>query len=166
MTGRSDRRGFSLIIVLIVVALLAVLGTIVLSMVTNDEQILGAERMAKEARFGAEGAAMEILNDDDLPTMLPSYASSLKTTYLKSNNSAFNRPATQGQAKLQYDATIALVRDTAVLESSLTVTRAFLYEVNVESRSNGGEASDEVNVEIYKVFTMPAGTVLPDLHSR
>ena len=157
---RNARRGFSLLVVIMVLALLAMVGVIVLSVVDTEFQILGMERTSHEARFGAEAAAMEVLNDEDLGPMLPGYSTSaLKSTYLNSNNSAFGGHVT-------YEATVSLVRDTPIHESSLTVTRAFLYEVRLEAEVGNGNATDEVNAEIYKVFTVPAGTVLPDSHAR
>jgi hypothetical protein len=167
MRTRRDRRGFSLLVVMLVMALLAVIGVIVLSLVQADVEILGIERVSNEARYGAEGAGMEVLNDDDLTKMLPGYAAEdLMSPYTKSAGSAFDRESTMGLSEIHYDAEVYLVRDTPVHESSLTVTRAFLYQIELEARVNGGAASDEVHAEIYKVFTMPAGTVLPDKHAR
>ena len=92
--------------------------------------------------------------------MLPGYATNqLKTTYLNSSNSAFGN-------HVSYEATLSLVRDTPIHESSLTMTRAFMYELRLEAEVGNGNASDEVNAEIFKVFTVPAGTVLPDSHAR
>lgn len=163
----EQRRGFSLLIVIIIMALLAIVGTIVLSLVNTEQQIIGLVRLAKEARFGAESAAREVLNDEDLPSMLPSYSTpDLTTAYAKSSASKYDRAKTLGLSEISYDATISLVRDVPIRESSLSVTRAFLYEVHVESEVVGGAASDEVNTEVFKVFTVPAGTVLPETHAR
>ena len=157
---RSDRRGFSLLVVMLVVALLAIIGTVVLTLVDTEYRILGMERAAQEARFGAEAATMEVLNDEDIGSMLPGYSTDeLQTKYTASEKSAFG-------GRVEYEATISLIRDTPIKESSLTVTRAFLYEVRVGAEVGGGDAFDEVNAEIYKVFSMPAGTVLPDDHAR
>jgi hypothetical protein len=154
-------------VVVLVMGLLAVIGTVVLSLVQTEAEIIGLERVSNEARYGAEGATMEVLNDDDLTTMLPSYTTNkLTTTYVKSDESAFDRSGTHGLSAITYDAEILLVRDTPVRESSLSVTRAFLYEVRLEAVVNDGDATDEVHAQIYKVFTMPAGTVLPDNHGR
>jgi hypothetical protein len=155
------------LVVVLVMGLLAVIGTVVLSLVHTEAEIIGLERVSNEARYGAEGATMEVLNDDDLTTMLPSYTTNqLTTTYVKSNESAFDRGGTDGLSAITNEAEILLVRDTPVRESSLSVTRAFLYEVRLEAVVNDGDATDEVHAQIYKVFTMPAGTVLPDNHGR
>lgn len=165
--NKKRPRGFSLLIVVIIMALLALVGTVVLSVVNTEQQIIGLVRLSKEARFGAESAAREVLNDEDLPSMLPAYSTpDLVSTYVKSPGSRFDRAATLGLSELSYEAEIALVRDVPIRESSLSVTRAFLYEVRVESEVAGGAGSDEVTAEVFKVFTVPAGTVLPDTHAR
>jgi hypothetical protein len=164
----SQQRGFALIIVVLILAVLGFAGTIVLNTITIEQRMMGMARLSLDARTVADGALSEVVNDRDLEASLPDYASSNMTsaTYSPSPSSPFVGGMTIDQPERDYDVTIQLVRTVPIFESSIQTIRAFVYDINVTSTINANQAADEATAQAFKLFAMQSGTVLPNMHAR
>src|SRR5438105_1225624 len=79
---RSAQRGFTMIIVVLVLALLLVVGSIVLTQLTSEQKNAWLARLSSDSTNVAEGGFMEVLDDGNLLANLPNYSSpSLSYTY-------------------------------------------------------------------------------------
>jgi type II secretory pathway pseudopilin PulG len=170
--SRKNRRGFTMVIVVLVLALLVIIGSIVLSQLTSEQKNAWLARLSSDSTNVAEGGFMEVLDDSNLLATLPSYTSpSLQYTYTDGTNcpsqSLFcGRAATTNQSPQTYRATISLVRTAPIQESGISLVRAFVYEVSVVSNINNNQQTGEVDGELFRVFSVPTGTVLPSLYAR
>jgi hypothetical protein len=164
MKRRSNHRpGFALIGVVMLTAALAIGGAILLDVVRVDMIFGKTGRQTEEARQIAEGAVMEVINDQDTPNQLPPLDDSdLTRTYQASSATAFSDPR-QG---INFEAELRLIRIVPLAESSMNQTRAIVHEVTTRGTAGHGDASVELRTEIYRVVAFQPGTVLPRRHAR
>jgi len=114
-----------------------------------------------DAREVAEGALMEIINDEDTPNRLPMLdAPNLRVEHTAGTNSPFS------DNTRRVTATAELLRIVPITESSHTYSRAIVHEISVESDVAHGESGFEVSAEIYRTASFRPGMVLPRRHSR
>src|SRR5687767_8063684 len=98
----NGRRGFALLSVMLIVALIALMGAVMLDSVRAEIVLSGYERSTEEARQAAEGGVMELIDDRDTPDMLPRISDSdLRATYNAGADSAFQAPRAQYTAEVQ-----------------------------------------------------------------
>lgn len=161
-TRGSDQRGFTLIVVVMIVAVLAMVAVSLLNLIRLDLTLVGQSRRNIEARVIADGAAMEIINDVNINSLLPTLAGSLVTAYTPPAASPFNN-ASEGRV---YTGNLSLLRIVPLPESSHGWSMAVVYEVDTTSIYNGGESSSEVRSEIYKVVSKDPAIQLPSRHAR
>jgi len=160
---RPGREGFTLFVVIMLVAILAMAGMSLLNLIRVDLSLVGQSRSNIVARELAEGGLMEIINDGALPATAPSISSpSLSVPYPPPAGSRFVDPA---EAKT-YTGEVNLLRLVPLSESSQGLTRAVVYEVGVTSSYRDGQSTAELNAEIYRVVSWAPGTVLPSRHYR
>jgi Tfp pilus assembly protein PilX len=166
--GRNDgERGFTMIIVVMVLALILIIGSVVLGVLTTEQKMVGLSRISMDSVNAAEGGFMEVLDDNTLTSALPDFQTpSMSFSYTPSAQSVFNVAASATQPKESYTATVRLVRTAPLQESGINLVRAFIYEVQVESNINSGQQTSEVDGEIFRVFSLPVGTVLPAMYAR
>jgi hypothetical protein len=161
------RRGFSLLAVFIIVALVSVSSILVLEIVSQDQsnQLFTRERM--QAREVAEGALMEVANDIEVGVNLPGVDSEeIEISYTPSNASAYVNKDNGMRSDETYEATISHVRFVPVLESSITRITAIVYEIDTSAVVNDGGGSQQLEAEVYRVVALPTGKVLPRVHAR
>lgn len=158
---RSQRRGFAMFTVVMMVAVVSIVGVTLMDLVSIDVLIAGNERRSAEAREVAEGAMMELINDEMTPGMLPMLdGPNLQVTLQSSSGSQFT-----GTFRT-FNATAELLRIAPISESSHTFSRAIVHEISVQSEVGRGEAGFEVSAEIYRTASFRPGMVLPRRHSR
>jgi hypothetical protein len=163
----QDERGFTMIIVVLVLALILIIGSVVLGLLTTEQRMVGLSRISMDSVNAAEGGFMEVLDDNSLSGALPDFQTpSMSYTYSPSSQSVFNVSASSGQPQESYTATVRLVRTAPLQESGINLVRAFIYEVQVESNVNSGQQTSEVDGEVFRVFSLPVGTVLPAMYAR
>lgn len=162
MKPGRNARGFSLLVVTFVIALVAIASVVLLNMVTVDQTNLRHQRQRFRARELSEGALMEIVNDVQVAEDLPNPTSgNVEMPYQPSAQSAYRRGAEE-----TYEARIKQVRFVPVLESSITKVTAVVYQIETEASIRRGEATSRVDAEAYRVVGLPAGKVLPRVHAR
>lgn len=162
---RSSRAGFTLLTMVLLLALAAISAAVVLNSVSNDSELRGLERRASEAREVAEGGLMEVLNDQRLSSMLPDPSTPLlHQSYTPSAASLYNSPSVHHGAR-SYTAGIDLVRVAPMMESSHSVVRAVLYQVQVRGQAGDGTQAG-LEAEIYKVGSARSGVIQPRTHAR
>ena len=155
--AKKQQGGFAMFVVVMAVAMTSLVGVALLDMVQLDVLISGNERRSVEAREVAEGALMEIINDEDTPNRLPMLdAPNLRVEHTAGTNSPFS----------DNTATAELLRIVPITESSHTYSRAIVHEISVESDVAHGESGFEVSAEIYRTASFRPGMVLPRRHSR
>ena len=155
------RRGFALISVVLLTALVAVAGAVLLDMVRLDILLGRSQRQTVDARELAEGAVMEFVNDLDTPEQLPMFDDNdLSIRYSPPTSSAFDR------RKGEYTVDVALVRVVPLAESSAIQSRALVYEVDAVGAVGSGDAHFDVRTEIFRIVSYKPGTVLPRRHAR
>lgn len=177
-TSRPDpagRRGFAMLIVILIVALLSVLAAALLDLVNVDITLVGQHRRAFEARQIAEGATYEILGDPTLPSRLPTLASIDGATpprplyYRYAANDVLDpdgtpvplSPASSAVVKTSavqqsYNADICLVGLGPVVGSSANLFQSVTHELTVIGRLNSGQATSETRAEIKQLVPKPS----------
>jgi hypothetical protein len=164
--SRRNRRGFSLLAVFIVVALVSISSIVLLQMVTEDQtnQLYTRERM--QARDVAEGGLMEVANDTTVSQNLPGIdTEELQIEYTPSTESAYVNQAGM-RSEEEYGAQISHVRFVPVLESSITRITAIVYEIETTAVVHDGGGAQQLDAEVYRVVALPTGKVLPRVHAR
>ncbi len=159
---RKQQRGFTLIVVIMVVAVAAMVAVSLLNLIRLDLSLVGQSRRAVEARVIADGAAMEMVNDLNINTLLPDGSGALSVNYTPPASSPYN-DASLGRS---YTGTINMMRSVPMAESSFGRSEAVVYELEVESIYNGGQSSSEVRAEVYKVVTRDPSRILAKRHAR
>lgn len=156
-----NRRGFALISVVLLTALVAVAGAVLLDMVRLDILLGRSQRQTVNAREVAEGAVMEFVNDLDTPEQLPMFDDNdLSIRYTPPTTSAF------ADRKGEYTVDVSLVRVVPLAESSAIQSRALVYEVDAVGDVGSGDAHFDVRSEIFRIVSYKPGTVLPRRHAR
>lgn len=156
-----NRRGFALISVVLLTAMVAVAGAVLLDMVRLDILLGRSQRQTVDARELAEGAVMEFVNDLDTPEQLPMFDDNdLSIRYTPPSSSAFD------QRKGEYTVDVALVRVVPLAESSAIQSRALVYEVDAVGAVGSGDSHFDVRSEIFRIVSYKPGTVLPRRHAR
>lgn len=156
-----NRRGFALISVVLLTALAAVAGAVLLDMVRLDILLGRSQRQTVDAREVAEGAVMEFVNDLDTPEQLPMFDDNdLSIRYTPPTTSAF------ADRKGEYTVDVSLVRVVPLAESSAIQSRALVYEVDAVGDVGSGDAHFDVRSEIFRIVSYKPGTVLPRRHAR
>ena len=152
-----------MIAVVMLVAVLALVGVSLLELLRLDLSLVGQSRKNLEAREVAEGAVMEVVNDLDTPSLLPSIGDgSLTNDYAPRPDSPFSDPV----SRRDYSARVSLLRVAPLGESSHAWSRALVYEVEVTAKINDGESTAEVRSEVFKTVAFEPGIVLPRRHYR
>ncbi len=160
---KKQQGGFAIIVVVVLVALLVVMGVTLLRLVRVDMSLVGQSRRNLEAKQAAEGAAMEVLNDLNTNGILPDLTDpDLMETYTVSPQSVFNAPA----QNRSYTAQVNLMRMGPMNDSSLSRSRAMVYEIQVTARYGNGASTADVRAEVYRPVTVEPGIVLPRRHFR
>jgi hypothetical protein len=162
-SSRSNRRGFSLLMVTMLVALVTISSLVVLDLVTNDVIMLGEERRSREAREAAEGGTMELINDEQMGDLLPDIASdTLVSTTEASSDTIFSvRP---DGSQMEYEGKLSLLRMSPVLESSHARVRAVVYELEVHGHADNHESI--VQTQIYKMASASPGLLRARRHAH
>lgn len=162
---RSRRRGFTLVTLVMLLALASISALIIIANIEDEQDILRQHRLDVEAREAAEGGLMEMLNDQRLGAVLPDFSTqNLTATYTPPSNSVFDGTSVHRSTR-DYSARIDLIRVAPMAESSHNVVQAVLYQVQVESVSMHGNSAG-VEAEIYKVATTRPGVIQPRSHAR
>ena len=159
----QNRRGFTLIIVVMLIAVMAMMGVALLNLLSLDNSLVGQSRRTIEARSIAEGGTMEVINSADLPDQLPRLeANNLSVLRTASTNSVFSEAADADD----YQSKISLMRIAPLSESSQGLSRAVVYEVVTRARYGEGEATAEVRTEIYRPTSWEGQSIMPRKHYR
>lgn len=154
-------RGFALITVVLLTALGAIAGAMLLDVVRVDILLGKSQRQTQDARQVAEGAIMEAINDVDTPAQLPMFEDNdLTARYAPPANSAFD------EKMGDYTVDFALVRVVPLAESSAIQSRALVYEVDASGDVGNGEASFDVRSEVFRLVSYKPGTEIPRRHAR
>lgn len=164
----GGERGFALIMVVIIIAMLAVIGASVLDVVYLGALMAGEGRRSSEARFVAESGNREIVNDEEFRDRFPDFTN-LETSFDPSPNSYFSHDSMEGSTSAQtYRGTARLVRLAGIAETT-QLARGIFYEVVTEASigsSSRVDATSEVRSEVYYPTQLPPGTILPRNHAR
>jgi hypothetical protein len=159
----KKQRGFALMIVMVVVALLAVAAITQLCLIVVDLNIVGHNKRSADALAVADGAVMEVIDDQRAASFLPDFTTpQLSSTYTPSPGSAFVDP----WAGQNYTAGLKLLRFVPLTESSRTWSHALIYEVDALGDSSNGEGSAEIRSQIFKTVALAPGIILPRIHAR
>ncbi len=182
---RRSRRGFALLIVVLLAALLAVSSVALLDLVNLDLVLVGEQRKTYAARENAMGALQEIMGDQLISaetydvgrTMLPRPGINSTTVYSSHQGAGFVKDpgglvgpsadlstlsafASNPNTPLQegFEANIRLLRMVPRQNSSLTQTMTLVWEIQVEASVNAGEASHESRALIFRDVAFQPGT--------
>lgn len=163
MRRRKRRaRGFTALLVIVIVALMTLVSLTLLDLVGLDLLLVGEGRRTVEAKALADSAVFEIANDQRTGPMLPDFTSDTMSVTV--------RPATNSvlaaRSDRDYDGTIRLLRFVPLGESSQSWSRALVYELSIEASAANGDATDAVRTEVYKTVAVPSDTVFPRRHAR
>jgi hypothetical protein len=186
----KDQRGFALIIVVLIVALLSIVAVTLLDLVKVDLTITGQNRKNFEARMVTEGALYEIF--DDARTQYPSDLVNWRWVAANPNNllgggalgqpassgsgcgvagspctnSAFYRPASSDLPAQDYAADVCWMSKGPMLDTDLLQSQAVVYQIRVIGEVNNGESTAEHRLEVYRPITIAQGHEIPNYHCR
>lgn len=162
--GPTPRRaGFALIVVMLLMGMMAVAGLAVIDQVHTELELVGQERRIEDSQVIADGAVMEVINDERTPNLLPDYESTnLHATYTPPTDSPYAAAA----YGTNYTAEIRLLRFVPVSESSQNWTRALVYEIDATGEVDHAHVSSEVRAQVFKTISVAAGVLLPRVHAR
>lgn len=161
---RRQQRGFALLVIILLVAMISVVGVSMLQIVQLDLDLGGQSRRTLMARLLAEGGSNEVLNDIGTQALLPLPGDAeLSKVYPLATVNDFTNP---GDVKGTYSASLRYLRYVPILESSITWTRGLIYEAQVVGDFGDGQATDEVRTEFYRVVNFAPGHALPRKHYR
>lgn len=161
--ARRGRRGFSLVVVLLLTGVMGVTALLVFQSLAEDARLASLEKRMREARAAAEGGLMESLNDARVIERLPEKAGGKSRIQLTGpSKSMFAEDET---VSASYEADLTLVRTAPMLESSQRRVRAVLYEVRVHGETSTGESAD-VEALIYRVGVAPRVTAAAEVYGR
>jgi hypothetical protein len=160
---RRHQAGYAMIVVFLLVGVMAGAGAAVLGLVDTGLNVAGRNRERAQASAIAEGAVMEVIDDDNIATVLPDYTSAgLKATYRPLGVS----PWIDTSQKMTYDAEVRFLRVAPLAESSQSWSRAMVYEIDAIGSVADGDVTEEVSAEVFRTITIPAGTLLPRMHAK
>lgn len=160
MRRRSSQRGFAMLVVIIIAALLAMLAGSLMQLVQGDLSMVGQARRSFEARDVAEAGAAEVLNDLDFVASYPAMDSaSLSVDYPTGASNVIREGKT-------YTGAVRLLRIGPATESSLEQTRVLTYEVLATGEANAGAARSEVVSEVLRAVAYPRGWAPDERHYR
>ena len=163
MNKNNTERGFALIIVIMLIAVLAMGGVALLTLISLDRSLVGQTRRSLEARSLSEGGTMEVINNADFATLVPKMDSNpMSTLFRPPAGSQFTDP----QSGDDYQARIGLMRIVPLAESSQGLSHAVVYEVVTKARYGNGEASSELRTEIYRPVNWEGQSIMPRKHYR
>jgi hypothetical protein len=161
---RRNRRGFSLLTVMTLIALVTISSLIVIDLIVSDHDLHGLERRTREAREAAEGGTMELINEELLADVLPELDEADLTAEAEATtDNVFSSIRADG-AELEYEGTIALIRVSPLLESSHSRVRAVVYELEVTGRASSHQAITQT--QIYKMAAASPGLVQAPRHAH
>ncbi|MCB9655916.1 MAG: hypothetical protein H6729_17455 [Deltaproteobacteria bacterium] len=174
-------RGFALIVVVLIVALLAVAAVTLLDIVNIDINFTGQKRVRLLADSNAQGAMMEVVTDEQISRSLPDYSftdqrhvwAQGNTKYpvgapsvpLDSSNSAFVRNI-GSPLEETYDADIRLLKYGPVQDTGVDTARALIYEVSTRADVHDDKASREARTEVFLFQPVQSGQRIAPRHAR
>ena len=160
---KSAARGFSLITVTVVLAIMSLGAVVLVDIVGLDLEITGEHRRNFEVEGDAEAAVMEMMTDRQVALGAPVFT----TPDLKFNYSAPVASAIRDDdAGRNYEGELRLVRMAPMLESSHAWSRALVYEVRATAENERTDREAEVVAEIFRTIVVSPGTELPQMHAR
>jgi hypothetical protein len=161
---RRSGRGYALILVVMIVALLALAAVTLLDLIRVDLSMTGRYERSLEARAIADGALFEVF--DDVETKYPDSPSARAYGPARAAKSAFVRPASSDGPALDYSAEACWLSLAPLPGSSLLDAAGLWYQVRTISDVGGGEASAEERLEAVRPVVVRNGTFLPHAHCR
>jgi type II secretory pathway pseudopilin PulG len=160
----KNQRGFSLLTVMLLVAMVTISSLVVIELVMGDHDIQGMERRTREAREAAEGGTMELINEELIADVLPDLSEDDLTSVAKpTSDNVFSSIRADG-SRLEYEGTVALIRISPLLESSHSRVRAVVYELEVTGESSNHTVVTQT--QIYKMAAASPGLVQAPRHAH
>jgi len=158
---KKRQRGFAMLVVIIIAALLAMLAGTLLQLVQSDLVMMGQTRRSFESREVAEGAVAQVINDTGFLAQYPPLDHpTLQSPLYPTLGSPFMKP------DRTFDANVRLLRIGPPTESSLEQSRIITYEVRALAMVAGNAATTEVVAEVLRTIAYPRGWVPIERHYR
>lgn len=186
MNRTGSQRGFALLIVMMLVALVGLGAAALLDLVNVDIGIAAVQRKSVEAESASVGAVLETIGDANFARMLPQLDDAdlrtalverqsdgtyvidpdgvVATRVISPAESAFIE-APGGYSEDGYESDVRLVRIIPRQNSSHTFAVA-VYEVRARASISGGEASREARSLVYLPVAVRADRVSRQRHAR
>lgn len=168
MTRPKTQRGFAMLVVIIIAALLAMIAGSLLKVVQGDLVMVGQTRRLFEAREVAEGTVAQVIDDPSFVVNYPDLSDPDLTSdpYPTAGNFFLS-----GRDDRDFNATVRLLRMGPPLESSLEQTRTLTFEVRSLGSVNGlvnspGATQAEVVAEVIRMIAYPKGWAPDTRHYR
>lgn len=159
----KSQAGFTLLVVMLVIAAMAAAGVAVLGLVDNELQTVGRSREGLEVVGIAEGGVMDAIDDDQLGSQLPDFTTpQLAITYRTPGVSPWISTA----MRRSYTTQLRFLRVVPISESSQNWSRALVYEVDGTGTLDEGDVTAQVSAEVYRTISVPPGTLLPRVHAK
>lgn len=193
-TRKKQERGFALIIIVLLVALLALTGATLLDLVTVDITIAGEHRKVVRAQMVADGAVREVMGDEQTMNRRPDYSACAtgggpcpNFRYIwageqagqvwKDPDNLYNRqPLDETTSVLakwsgspseeHYTATVDMLRTGPLGDSEFGTFWAYVYEITADAQVSGGDVNRVAYGVSFAVQTLPEGLLLPRQHRR
>ncbi|MCK6545022.1 hypothetical protein L6R52_04085 [Myxococcota bacterium] len=161
-TQRRRARGFTALLVIVIVALMTLVSLTLLDQVGLDLLLVGEGRRTVEAKALADSAVFEVANDQRTGPLLPDFTSHTMAVTVRPHTGS----VLASRSDRSYEGSIRLLRFVPLGESSQSWSRALVYELSIDATAANGDATDAVRTEVYKTVAVPADTVFPRRHAR
>ncbi|MCC7383005.1 MAG: hypothetical protein IT384_14295 [Deltaproteobacteria bacterium] len=160
---RQAKRGFSLVVVTVVLAVMSVAAVMLMNMLGLDLDMVGTHRKAFQAHGVAEAALIETINSRDVALSAPTFTTPGLVFKFDAPAASALKDSSLGQ---DYRVQIRLLRVAPMAESSITWSRALIYEATARAEAAHGDAEAEVVGEVFRIVSITPGTQLPQMHGR
>ncbi len=174
---KEQQRGFALLTVVLMVALMTMVLLIVGDVVSVDFSLLGEHRKNIRAENNAEAAMREVLGNRDAQDNLPDFSdANLRFDFVScagatcTSNSGVPAILDENNSSIvndddTYRADARFIRRGPQMDTSLGA-EILVYEVSAVATVAGGDASSQVRSEVFVYSEREPGRIIPTIHAR
>lgn len=165
--GSDHRRGFTLLVVVLLVGLMSVMVGAMLDVVTIDQSIGASQRGAERAFVVADAGLAELMANDDLKSRFPrDFDTPTEVLPFVGDPDALMTNSVVDLLNGDYEAEVTLIKKRRVAENSLKLLEALTYEVSVVGQAQQGRSVSRVRSRTETTIASNAGRIAPAAVTR
>lgn len=158
-----EQRGFALLVVVLLVALMSITGAALLDVVNVDQTLNYAQQRSRRAFAIADTGAFELITSTELRNRLPvDWGMAQEKIDFPGGADAMLTDSVVSELRGEYDTTVTLLGERQVSENSINRVVTLTWDVEVVGRTNPSgqvDARSEVRTRIMKMVPKRPGTI-------